>query len=72
MNQNFSIFKYCRCKIEEADVSRLRTIKGLEYRRRLKGVQEQIRAVYAKFRKGSIDEEKRDKQLSVLNKNLKN
>jgi hypothetical protein len=58
-------------KIEEADVSRLRTIKGLEYRRRLKGVQEQIRGVYAKFRKGSIDEEKRDKQLSVLNKKFK-
>ena len=34
---------------------RLRTIKGLEYRRKLKGVQEQIRAVYSEFNKGLID-----------------
>jgi len=58
-------------KIEEADISRLRTIKGLEYRRKLKGVQEQIRGVYAKFRRGSIDEEKRNKELTELNKKFK-
>ena len=55
-------------KIEEADISKLRTIKGFEYRRRLKGIQEQIRAVYADFNRGAIDEEKRDKKLTTLNK----
>ena len=58
-------------KIEEADIARLRTIKGLEYRRRLKGVQEQIRGVYAKFRSGSIDEEKKFKELEELNKKFR-
>ena len=58
-------------KIEEADISRLRTIKGFEYRRRLKGIEEQIRAVYADFNRGAIDEEKRDKKLITLNKKFK-
>ena len=58
-------------KIEEADVSRLRTIKGLEYRRKLKGVQEQIRGVYSQFSKGAIDLEKRNKKLTKLNKKFR-
>ena len=58
-------------KIEEADISRLRTIKGFEYRRRLKGIEEQIRAVYSDFNRGAIDEEKRDKKLTTLNKKFK-
>ena len=55
-------------KIEEADISRLRTIKGFEYRRKINGIREQIRGVYGKFNKGSIDESKRDKELTKLNK----
>ena len=55
-------------KIEEADISRLRTIKGFEYRRRLNGIREQIRGVYSKFDKGSINEDKKNKELEELNK----
>ena len=58
-------------KIEEADIGRLRTIKGMEYRRRLKGIQDQIRAVYSKFSKGTINQEKRDKELAELNDKFK-
>jgi len=58
-------------KIEEADISRLRTIKGFEYRRRLKGIEEQIRAVYSDFNRGAINEEKRNKKLTTLNKKFK-
>jgi len=55
-------------KIEEADISRLRTIKGFEYRRKINGIREQVRGVYNKFNKGSINEIKRDKELVKLNK----
>ena len=58
-------------KIEEADIGRLRTIKGMEYRRRLKGIQDQIRAVYSKSSKGAINKEKRDKELAELNDKFK-
>jgi len=58
-------------KIEEADIGRLRTIKGMEYRRRLKGIRDQIRAVYSKHSKGAINEEKKDKQLAELNAKFK-
>ena len=43
----------------------------MEYRRRLKGIQDQIRAVYSKFSKGTINQEKRDKELAELNDKFK-
>ena len=43
----------------------------MEYRRRLKGIQDQIRAVYSKSSKGAINEEKRDKELAELNAKFK-
>jgi len=58
-------------KIEEADLSRLRTIKAFEFRRRVKGVEEQMRSVYSKFQKGSIDKNKRNKEIEKLNKKYK-
>ena len=58
-------------KIEEADLSRLRTIKAFEFRRRVKGVEEQMRSVYSKFQKGSIDKNKRNKEIEELNEKYK-
>ena len=58
-------------KIEEADLSRLRTIKAFEFRRRVKGVEEQMRSVYSKFQKGSIDKNKRNKEIEKLNEKYK-
>tara|TARA_R100000697_G_scaffold2279_2_gene5330 strand:+ start:3375 stop:3638 length:264 start_codon:yes stop_codon:yes gene_type:complete len=43
----------------------------MEYRRRLKGIRDQIRSVYSKFSKGAINEEKRNKKLEELNNKFK-
>ena len=55
-------------KINKTDVGRLRTIKGFEFRRRVKGVEDQMRAVYNNYSRGSISLEKRNDQLAELDK----
>ena len=53
-------------KIEKTNLSRLKTIKGMEFRRRVKGVEDQMRAVYNNYSKGSINLEKRNNKLAEL------
>jgi hypothetical protein len=53
-------------KIEKTNLSRLKTIKGMEFRRRVKGVEDQMRAVYNNYSKGSISLEKRNNKLAEL------
>tara|TARA_A100000172_G_C2960839_1_gene82426 strand:- start:29 stop:565 length:537 start_codon:yes stop_codon:yes gene_type:complete len=55
-------------KINKTNVGRLRTIKGFEFRRRVKGVEEQMRAVYNDYSRGSISLKKRNDELAELDK----
>ena len=53
-------------KIDKTNLSRLKTIKGFEFRRQLNGLEEQMRAVYNQYSIGKIDLEKRNKLLAEL------
>jgi hypothetical protein len=53
-------------KIEKTNLSRLKTIKGIEFRKRVKGIEDQMRAVYNNYSRGSINLEKRNNKLAEL------
>ena len=53
-------------KIDKTNLSRLKTIKGFEFRRQLNGLEEQMRGIYNNYSRGSIDLEKRNELLAEL------
>ena len=54
-------------KINKADVSRLRTIKGFEFRKKVKGIQEKIRIEANKVASGKITELEYNRKVNELN-----
>jgi hypothetical protein len=58
-------------KIEKTDLSRLKSIKGMEFRRRVKGVEDQMRIIYSKYNRGSISLEERNTELAKLDEKYK-
>jgi hypothetical protein len=54
-------------KINKTDVGRLRTIKGFEFRRKVKGIQEKIRIEANKVASGKITELEYNKRVNELN-----
>jgi len=53
-------------KIDKTNLSRLKTIKGFEFRRQLNGLEEQMRTIYNNYSVGKIDLEKRNKLLAEI------
>ena len=53
-------------KINKTNLSRLKTIKGFEFRRKLNGLEEQMRTIYNNYSVGKIDLEKRNKLLAEI------
>jgi len=55
-------------KVTQPTISRLKTIKTLEFRRKIKGLQEKLRITYNKYDRGQISLEKRNDQISEIDK----
>jgi len=53
-------------KINKTNLSRLKTIKGFEFKRKLNGLEEQMRTIYNNYSVGKIDLEKRNKLLAEI------
>jgi len=70
-SEMLAFFNTLGFKVEKTDLSRLRSIKGLEFRKKVKGVQDQMRAIYSQYSKGSISLDKRNSKLAELDEKYK-
>jgi hypothetical protein len=55
-------------KINRTDITRLKAIKSFEFRRKVRGIQEQIRIEAGKFNRGEISQLDYNKEVDKLNK----
>lgn len=65
-SEMLAFFNTLGFKVEKTDLSRLRSIKGLEFRKKVKGVQDQMRSIYSQHSRGSISLDKRNSKLAEL------